>query len=296
MTLKLSLIAIGYLILFFGGFAIVLYFRKRFRKQRPPLEFVYNRSPGESLSKRIADLNDRTDFVFILCLIVPLAVALITFAFFYFLYPTAPIAIWVPSIIIALLAGLGFSFLGLLKEFQDIANCELGLNGERVVADTLRPLEREGWRVYHDIPASNNGKAFNLDHVVVGPNGVALIETKTRRKGKTREGYKEHEVKYDGSKLIWPWGDSKSELQQTKRQREWLESWIHERTGKTLSTVPILVIPGWWVECTKPGTRTKVVSHKSLCKVIKASNSHPLDPETVDLLSRQLESVCRVKV
>jgi hypothetical protein len=50
--------------------------------------------------------------------------------------------------------------------------------GERKTERALRPLERAGWTVVHDAPAPSWG---NYDHVVVGPNGVYLMETKKQQ-------------------------------------------------------------------------------------------------------------------
>lgn len=49
-----------------------------------------------------------------------------------------------------------------------------GRDGERRTEQRLRPLERGGWRVAHDIDSGHG----NLDHVAVGPPGVYLLETK----------------------------------------------------------------------------------------------------------------------
>lgn len=49
-----------------------------------------------------------------------------------------------------------------------------GAEGERKAAKALRPLERDGWHVIHDI---QNGRG-NYDHVAVGPSGVYLLESK----------------------------------------------------------------------------------------------------------------------
>jgi len=52
----------------------------------------------------------------------------------------------------------------------------VGADGERGAADALKPLADVGWIVLHDrrVP---NGKE-NVDHIAVGPAGVAVIETK----------------------------------------------------------------------------------------------------------------------
>jgi Nuclease-related domain len=49
-----------------------------------------------------------------------------------------------------------------------------GAAGERKTAKALAPLEERGWHVLHDQPE----KYGNRDHVVVGPGGLFLIDTK----------------------------------------------------------------------------------------------------------------------
>jgi hypothetical protein len=58
---------------------------------------------------------------------------------------------------------------------QYVAKWGRGAEGERRTERTLRPLERKGWTVEHDI--QSEGRA-NLDHVLKGPLGVVLLETK----------------------------------------------------------------------------------------------------------------------
>lgn len=52
----------------------------------------------------------------------------------------------------------------------------VGADGERGAADALKPLADVGWIVLHDrrVP---NGKE-NVDHIAVGPAGIAVVETK----------------------------------------------------------------------------------------------------------------------
>lgn len=49
-----------------------------------------------------------------------------------------------------------------------------GRDGERRTEQHLRPLERRGWRIVHAIDC----RWGDIDHIVVGPPGVFLIETK----------------------------------------------------------------------------------------------------------------------
>jgi hypothetical protein len=58
-----------------------------------------------------------------------------------------------------------------------------GAEGERRTARLLAPLERRGYQVFHDLAVP--GSAANVDHVVVGPTGVYVIDSK-RYRGRLR--------------------------------------------------------------------------------------------------------------
>lgn len=52
---------------------------------------------------------------------------------------------------------------------------EQGALGERATAEALAPLTAAGWHVLHDRLLPSGG---NIDHVVVGPAGIVVIDTK----------------------------------------------------------------------------------------------------------------------
>jgi hypothetical protein len=66
---------------------------------------------------------------------------------------------------------------------QHVTAWDTGGEGERLTAAALEPLRAEGFVVFHDraIPMS----VANVDHVIVGPSGVWVIETK-HYKGRIR--------------------------------------------------------------------------------------------------------------
>lgn len=71
------------------------------------------------------------------------------------------------------------SFGGMIVWMRDepphfIAKWKMGRDGERSTARALRPLTRGDWYATHDL----QGNRRNLDHVVVGPGGVFLLESK----------------------------------------------------------------------------------------------------------------------
>jgi hypothetical protein len=51
-----------------------------------------------------------------------------------------------------------------------------GSKGEQLTARALRPLKREGWRIFHDLQVP--GSAANIDHLLIGPGGVWVIDSK----------------------------------------------------------------------------------------------------------------------
>jgi hypothetical protein len=54
-----------------------------------------------------------------------------------------------------------------------------GATGERRTARLLGPLERHGWAVLHDLAVP--GSRANIDHLVIGPGGVLVIDSKQYR-------------------------------------------------------------------------------------------------------------------
>jgi hypothetical protein len=55
-----------------------------------------------------------------------------------------------------------------------IASWRRGAEGEKATAMALRPLTRRGWTLLHDLDTGYG----NLDHVLVGPAGVFVLESK----------------------------------------------------------------------------------------------------------------------
>jgi hypothetical protein len=75
----------------------------------------------------------------------------------------------------AMAAGWGLRF----RPSPEATAWRRGAAGERRTARLLSPLERQGWAVLHDL-AIPGGRA-NIDHVVIGPGGVFVIDSKQYR-------------------------------------------------------------------------------------------------------------------
>src|SRR5215217_3420813 len=74
-------------------------------------------------------------------------------------------------------AGLGWRLR--FRVAADTLAWRRGAAGERRTARLLAPLERRGWAVLHDLAIP--GSQANIDHLVIGPGGVVVIDTKQYR-------------------------------------------------------------------------------------------------------------------
>jgi hypothetical protein len=115
-----------------------------------------------------------------------------------------------------------------------------GRDGERVVGQQLETLRTKGCHVFHDIPGDN----FNLDHVLVSPRGIYVVETKTLSKPTQRDA----RVTFDGQALLVD-GVERDYLRQAAAQRSWLRNLLQETTGKQFAVRSVVVFPGWYVDC-----------------------------------------------
>ena len=130
-----------------------------------------------------------------------------------------------------------------------------GLAAERATAQALAPLTSKGCAIYHDIPASK----FNVDHVVVGPSTVFMIEAKSRRKP-AATGKANATVKFDGQTLEFPgWRETKM-LDQARGQTRWLSDYLYRKTGERVPVEPVLALPGWFVTSSVPSPDVHVIN------------------------------------
>lgn len=99
-----------------------------------------------------------------------------------------------------------------------------GARGERATARRLCRLRRAGWTVFHDVALQ--GSRANLDHLLIGPGGVFVVDSKYYR-GRIRVGR-------DGA--LWygrhPLGDMVRAVQ-----------WEARRATRALATPGVIVEP-----------------------------------------------------
>lgn len=129
-----------------------------------------------------------------------------------------------------------------------------GLQAELAVAQCLTPLIADGAMVFHDFPT---GKG-NIDHIVIGRSAVFAIETKWRRK----PGYKGKDaarVQFDGQQLRFPGHTETKPIEQARYQARWLGDFLGSGVGAVVRVVPVLALPGWYVEMTNRSVRSDLL-------------------------------------
>ena len=295
MTWKDGLIYLGYLALFFGSISLMLWQHRQLRKSRLP--FAENlkllRGPGETQLRLIRQFDEDGFRWMILAAIIPatlgLGLLLITMQL-------PPALQWGGAALSLGVFVIAFRQASrwFTQKAQESSDRYLGYFGERLVAEHLEPMKSQGWRIFHDVPAAADGKNFNIDHIAVGPAGIFVLETKTRRKGSARPGFDAHTVYFDGQALVWPWGEDNHGLEQAERSAQWLSDLVRDEIGDRVLVAPVLVLPGWVVEM-KPSQMPR------LCQVTNPPGLDqmlPVAPAVVDLrlvdaISAKLEARCR---
>ena len=175
----------------------------------------------------------------------------------------------------------------LFKSSVRLDKLRLGLDAEVAVGQELDQLMLQGAPVFHDVPADG----FNVDHVVVATQGVFAIETKGYSKRNDLSGNARARVRFDGKRLEFPGWSTDEPLLQAERQSKWLSQWLSKATGGSITVIPVLALPGWFVERSAIGS-VEIYSGKELGRLLKRP-LQSLSPAEVQRVAHQLEQKCR---
>jgi hypothetical protein len=262
-----------------GPVCVAFWIRRNRRGRRSPLTVQMLRAPGESLSGQIDNISEDIDTYLVMSTVTPLLCFSMYLSTRYL--GNAKVS-WVTLFIVGVVSIIFFSvkIATLLKKRN---NLYLGLDCERSVGEELNQLMLNGYRVYHDFPAEN----FNIDHIVIGSNGVFAVETKGR--AKPMKG--DVNIIFDGQGLQFPTHYEKEPFDQAKRQAVWLAKWLTSAVGTLVSVRPVLVFPGWYIERKKPGML--IYNGKNPLSVYKIKGDTTLSDEMIQRITHQIEQKCR---
>jgi len=169
-------------------------------------------------------------------------------------------------------------------------NYRLGLRGEQAVAEALTEVASAGYRVFHDLPG---GDTWNIDHVVVGPPGVFVIETKARSRRAVTGNQPAHKVGYDAETLYFPTGEDRQAIPQARRNARWIAEYLTKKTGERVDAAPLVVLPGWYVERATADTKGIAVMNATYLKKFLTNQPAQLPPAQVRRIITALDEMCR---
>ena len=226
-----------------GGAVLGLIHWKNRRKRLPFTQKIL-RPPGESLRIRLVELdeklNDRLIQLFLSAYSPLMMAGLVSLQ-----GVRTGIGVWITIAVIAAIASI-WSAYRLWKVLNLRRRIRLGFEGERHVGEALNQLMLVGYRVFHDFLITDKPRSIrNIDHIVIGPNGVFAVETKTRRKLKGENGAK---VTVLDNGLQYPWGHDQRDLAQAQEDSVWLAVWLSKMSNESVKVGSILVLPGWFID------------------------------------------------
>ena len=282
-------IIVSILVLFLMWGGVLLYFKWVKAGQESewgtdPMTGIMPRPPGESLRIRLQSLQDELDEMLTIVIFAALAAGAAP------LLDITTSGKWTVTIMgISIAVWNVRKYKALRKERH---NTRLGYKGERYVGQYLNDLAANGNKVYHDLLCRSANKDFNIDHVMLGPVGVFVIETKVRRKPKHLKGKSKAQVTYDGHCLAFPAFTDKYGLEQAERNAKYLSEVLTSSTGMEVFASPVLVLPGWFVNRVGAGS-VKVLNPKEL--VSGLAGEKQLNEEQIARIDHQLKllTVCK---
>lgn len=222
-------------------------------KRRSPLSVKLHHSAGEQLRARMQDHGDEMMGGWMLML---LSGPVFMLAWALQFVPWNRVSIGIREIIFVCFAVVLFAY-GLQRFIHHARlrrQAREGLAAERMTAQELNRLVGDGCQVLHDVP----GEEFNLDHVVVGPRGVVMIETKSFKKPPKGEGDHHYKVQYDGKGLLFPGWATTEPITQARNQAQWLARYLRTAIGRDVLVIPAVALPGWWIDRVKGSAQSDV--------------------------------------
>jgi hypothetical protein len=153
-----------------------------------------------------------------------------------------PANIWLLYIALAALLGLVWA---VQKIFHLSDRAAQGAKGEEQVGQVLESLRSKGWIILHDLLIPTAG---NIDHLIIGPAGIFVVETKSHRGRITVQGT---QLLRNGKPL------EKDFIRQVKAQSMVLNQRLQQQLRQNWYIQPIICFTQAFVQI--PGNRVENV-------------------------------------
>ena len=79
---------------------------------------------------------------------------------------------------------------------------------------------------------------------------------------------------------------------QAERQADWLAKWLTSATGNSVYALPVLALPGWFVELSGRGS-VSVYNGRQLSQLLRARGAKPLSETDIQRIAHQVQQRCR---
>ncbi|PSJ45645.1 nuclease [Zobellella endophytica] len=266
--------------------ALIQYIKKKQASHSvTPLTSDLLRPPGFSLQQRLDDIQwDLMECLSIIPLIMtagPMILLLQTLA--KGRYPTLVEGLLMAGVLLLFVSYYVRKAVRLVKTRTAL---RLGHACERAVGQELEPLIRPNdrpYRVFHDIPFDG----FNIDHLVVNPSGVFVVETKGRSKP-LNKGNKQFKVRIEGDALHFPHRIEREPLLQTRRNVQAVRKWLCEATGFEVPVAGVLILPGWFLERKQRMADPYVMNATELARQLPSLHAGVLELGQVQAIAHQV--------
>lgn len=270
---------------------VAIFSRKRAareaRGEKKPVDDLLLRSPGESLRRKLEELDEDIN-TYLTVSITLGAIVGVMIGQNYQQHRSDFLVSFLSGTVLFLIIE-AYLLLKLYRWQSQRRDYRLGLSGELAVGEELNQLMLSGCRVYHDFPS---GLDWNIDHIIVAPGGVFAVETKTfSRRKSPRKNQKDHEVIYTGETLEFPAWTTKEPIEQARRNARQLAAFLKSSTAEEVPVYPLTIPIGWFV-IMKVKSPCEVLNIKMVKRFI-TERPTKLSPEQITRICHQLEQKCR---
>src|SRR3989338_6963342 len=190
------------------------------------------RLPGQSLDEKLIDLVNNKIIPFFVAIALTIFFIFLEWVRAYWLAPPRPALATVIGGVVIIYCGYKIR-----KNAFEARSVRRGRDGERTVGQQLEELRDDGCSIFHDVL----GAGFNIDHIVVAPQGIFTIETKMWRGNEM--------IKLDGNDgIINGRYIDRHPIQQSLSEAIYLHNILKKSTGKEFLVKPVIVFPRRYVD------------------------------------------------
>ena len=269
------------------GVVFLIMWRLMPESRRSPLTRNLLRPPGHSLHAHIVEHMERLSALCAVTVTLPIIVYAAHISQSYFGGVGESVARTLVTAGIGLAAAV-FMAKKMVKLATELRYKVLGWEAEVFTGQELNRLMLDGCQVFHDIPYPHG----NIDHVVVSPDGVHAINTKSY--GKLNEGAGHQEVTVDYHRNVLVFQDRQPSIPtcQLEGEARWLTGYLSNATGDTVTVEAMLAIPGWFIK-ERLGRGPICVFNPLNSRRFFVKGKRKLSEQQISRIAHQLDQLCR---